>query len=38
MGENLLNEHRVFDAGENLPRKLSVCFGHHFHDASECTM
>jgi hypothetical protein len=34
MGENLLNDRRVVDAGESLPRERSECFGHHFHRAA----
>ena len=28
MGENLLNDRRVFDAGKSLPRERSECFGY----------
>ena len=28
MGENLLDDRRIFDAGESLPRERSDCFGH----------
>jgi len=37
MGENLLNDRRVFDVGESLPRERSECFGDHLHTATAFT-
>ena len=31
VGENLLDHHRVINAGESLPRERSECFGHDLH-------
>ena len=31
MGENLLDDRRIFDAGKSLPREQSECFGHDPH-------
>ena len=31
MGENLLDDRWIFDAGNSLPRELSECFGHDPH-------
>jgi hypothetical protein len=31
VGENLLDHHRVIDAGESLPREHSEWFGHDLH-------
>jgi hypothetical protein len=31
MGENLLDNRRIFDAGKSLPRERSECFGHDPH-------
>ena len=31
MGENLINDHWIFNAGESLPRERSECFGHDPH-------
>jgi hypothetical protein len=27
--QNLLNDHRILDAGKSLPRERSECFGYH---------
>jgi len=30
VGEYLVDDHRVFDTGESLPRERSECFGYDF--------
>jgi hypothetical protein len=31
MRQDLPDHHRIFDAGESLPREQSECFGHDLH-------